>query len=212
MSKFLEWAASCAKLELKEPQDRAWFNKHITGTAGPFFCNFSMDVLKVDGSDPIRPTVEELKKRLYGSDEEIKRTRVPVWAADEQTKKITYDGDLLHSFFRVCEDHVTDREAKIEGQGKGEKKRKKDSAAAPRMCIICCRFCCFLSLVMWVLRRESVEAAKGTLIKAATFYPASGYLSLSTLLTRTHSFSPPQLRRHECARRCHEACCGGLFM
>ena len=243
MSKFLEWAASCAKLELKEPQDRAWFKKHITGTAGPFFCNFSMDVRKVDGSDPIRPTVEELKKRLYGSDEEIKRTRVPVWAADEQTKKITYDGDLLHSFFRVCEDHVTDREAKIEGQGKGEKKRKKDSAAssnsepnvkirlklvagpgpektyivkgpaaAPRMCIICCRFCCFLSLVMWVLRRESVEAAKGTLIKAATFYPASGYLSLSTLLTRTHPFSPPQLRRHECARRCHEACCGGLFM
>ena len=88
----------------------------------------------------------------------------------------------------------------------------KDRAAAPRMCIICCRFCCFLSLVMWVFRRESVEAAKGTLIKAATFYPASGYLSLSTLLTRTHPFSPPQLRRHECARRCHEACCGGLFM
>ena len=53
----------------------------------------------------------------------------------------------------------------------------KGPAAAPRMCIICCRFCCFLSLVMWVFRRESVEAAKGTLIKAATFYPASGYLS-----------------------------------
>jgi len=36
----------------------------------------------------------------------------------------------------------------------------KDRAAAPRMCIICCRFF-FLSLVMWFFR---VEAAKGTLI------------------------------------------------
>ena len=193
MPKFFEWAASCApNLELKKHQDRAWFKEHIKGTAGPFLCNFSMDVHKVNGSDPIRPTVEELKKRLYGSDEEIKRTRVPVWAADEQTKKITYDGDLLHSFFRVCEDHVTDREAKIEGQGKGEKKRKKDSVApsnvkirlkpvaghkkastvvmhldpAPRMCIIC-RFCCFLSLVMWFFR---VDEAASTLIILFAIY------------------------------------------
>ena len=80
----------------------------------------------------------------------------------------------------------------------------KDRAAAPRMCIICCRFF-FLSLVMWFFR---VEAAKGTLIMlymllfiftvqqmAATdlsFYPAPWVpLTINPFNTQTHPFLPP---------------------
>ena len=115
--RFFEWTALCPDLEnnraelktnkewrlwvQKELQDLVWFKNHITGFAGPFRCNFSMDVLKVDGREPIRPTVKELKERLYGNDEK-KDTKIPVWAADEQTKNISYDRDFLHSFACLC--------------------------------------------------------------------------------------------------------------